>query len=322
VPSSSVRRLLPCALAATVLLAAAASPAKATLIAEGEDPVGDAAAPGTDLVAAGLGYDPASGQLVGAIRLAGEPTEPAAVVALVAARSLASGCDQGPAFGFAAPLTEFGARWLRVPAPGVISAEGYAAKTGTRGAVQRFEVVDDALKRQQPECLTVTIANRDDPAMTYDAAGPFRLVPQPGLSVRFRALPDRVRTGRTYRVRVTVSNPGLAATGRVRVKLAQARGLSARRRAVTVRSVAAGKSRTATFSVRLSERAWASTELEVTATAGKLTAKAQDRVRVTSPKRRSTRKGGGTGRVRSCVKYFPDLSGETGGSLGLVPCVR
>lgn len=30
--------------------------------------------------------------------------------------------------------------------------------------------------------------------------------------------------------------------------------------------------------------------------------------------------GGGSQRPRTCVKYFPDLSGETGGSLGIVPC--
>ncbi len=73
--------------------------------------------------------------------------------------------------------------------------------------------------------------------------------------------------------------------------------------------------------VRLFRSAGTSADLKVIARSGKLRAGAETKLRLKLPKKPPTGDGGGTGSGGGvCVQYFPDLSGETGGSLGLVPC--
>lgn len=308
------------------LLGLAAPGAQASFLAEAEDPAGDATSPdpGLDIIAVGLGYDRTAGRLAGGVALRGEPGEAPATIALVAATRSATGCDQGPAIGFGSMLDSSSAAWARVRTASEVTARGAAEKRGYRDEVQQFSVTDRQLAGLRPNCVHATLVHPDDPSIVYDTAGPIELVPQPSLSLRLGGLPKTVRSGRTYRLKVKVSNPGDAPTGRVRLTLARARGLTAKPKRVTLRSIGAGHGRTATIAVRLSARAETGTDLEVRAVAGKLDLKAETLVYVRKPTRPSGGggAGGGGGTPSVCTQWFPDFSGESGGFLGLVPCVK
>jgi len=62
---------------------ALAAPAHASYVGVAEDPAGDAPSGAHDLLAAGLGYDPASGTLFGAVKT-GEAAESSATVVFAA----------------------------------------------------------------------------------------------------------------------------------------------------------------------------------------------------------------------------------------------
>jgi len=308
---------------AAALCAVAAAPAHATFFRQALDPAGDAASPdpGVDILAVGLGYDRSSGTLAAAVGLRGEPQTPA-IVALVAARRDATGCNRAPAIGFGSLLDSYDAFWHRIETPALAPVSGDARKQGAGEVVQRFDVTDRRLAGIRPDCVMVTVADGADTQVVYDSVGPLTLNRRPALGVRLDGVPENVRPGRAYRLRVHLSNPGDAPTAGIRVRVAGARGLTASPRTLRLRPVAAGARRTATITVRLGARARFATDLGVTATAGGLRASAERRVYVKTPDppSRPPSRGGGGGGSRTCVQYFPDLSGESGGSLGLVPC--
>lgn len=312
------------AIAGLLLCLRAAAPAGAAYIADAPDPAGDSrsAHPAHDVLGVGLGYDRRTGQAVGAIKLAGEPDgESAAFVSIVASTRTADGCD-GPAVGFGSFTDEFGASWFRFAHAGAVVARGEADKDGYRDQVQQFEITDRALRGLRPDCVLVALTEPGNAQNVYDTVGPLRLRPLPSLSLRLGGLPEKTRTARDYKLKVTVANPGDAPTGRVAVRLARVKGMSARPRALTLRSIAPGKRRTATLTVRFGERAPVSPDLRVTATAGRLRLEEEISTYVAQPDRGGSGGGddGGGGRIGVCTQYFPDFSGETGGSLGLVPC--
>lgn len=308
-----------------LLLCLHSAPAQAAYIADAPDPAGDAtsADPSHDVLGLGLGYDRRTGQTVGAIELAGDPDgEAPALLTIVAATRTANGCG-GPAIGFGSLTDEFDASWYRFADPSAIVARGEADKVGYRDAVQRFEVTDRALRGLRPDCVQVTLTEAGNAQNIYDTVGPLRLRALPSLSLRLGGLPERTRTGRDYRLKVTVANPGDAPTGRIAVRLAREKGTSARPRALTLRSIAPGRRRTATVTVRFGERASVSSDLEVIATAGRLRVEETVSTYVSRPDRDDDDGGGGGGdggRIGVCTQWFPDFTGETGGSLGLVPC--
>lgn len=319
------RRLLasaavPALVAAT--LAVGAAPASAGFVAGADDPVGDAPRPDLDITSVAFGYDRREGLVVGALQLAAEPVEDLSFVTLVAATRTATGCDQGPAVGLGTSPARWAADWVRFGEGGEVAAQGTAVKRGGTGTVQRIEITDPLLRAVQPDCLMVTLTDGRDPNVIHDVVGPVTLARRPALSMRLSGLPSKVRPGRTYRLKVRLENPGDAATGPVRVVLSKVRGLSVKRRSVTVKSLAAGAARNATLQVRLTRSARTSTKLDVKATAGQMKVAGERRVTVVKPSSRKRGGGGGDKRVRTCVQYFPDLSGSTGGSLGLVPCLR
>jgi hypothetical protein len=304
-------------LLATLALAA---PAHASYVGVAEDPAGDAPSGAQDLLAVGLGYDAVSGTLFGAVKTR-EAAEIPATVVFAAASGLTTGCGIAPAIGFASQLNQRDGAWMRFSGPETVAASGTAEKRGYGTTEQTLQVTDRQLAGLRPDCVAVSVV---DPVTTavYDTVGPIALVPQPALSLRLSGVPERVRSGRRYRLKVKVSNPGAAATGRLRVRLASARGLSAGRRALTVASVAPGKARTVTLPLRLSASARPLTDLKVSAVAGKLKVEAERRVFVRTPARTKKPSGGG-GRPRpsmTCTRWIPDISGSSGGYLGLVPC--
>lgn len=320
-PSALARALLA---AAVVLLVAA--PAHASLIGEAADPAGDSASPdpGHDLLNVGLGYDRREGRVTAAFRLRGEPTTDAFVAIIAATRDAAGSCTGG-AIGVATRTTERGGTWHRFANPAQALARGEVSKVGVHRAVQQVEVDDRGAAGVRPDCLIAELADPANAANVYDRVGPIALVAHPSLALELDGLPDTVRSGRSHRLRVTVSNPGDAPTANVRVRLPQVKGVRFARREVRLKPIAAGGKRSAHVRVRFSPTASTRTEVEARVTAGKLRVDGARRVFVrkpTSPKRRGGSGGGGAGTPSTCVRFIPDLSGESGGSLGLVPCTR
>lgn len=296
-----------------------ADDAQAHRIAVGADPAGDAAAagPAQDITDAGLAYDRRTGSLVGAIRLAGEPTLGAdgAFLTLAAGRLTAAGCDGHPAVGFGAHTDERSARWLRIGAPGAAAVQDDASTTGAGTRVQRFEAQDAALRGARVDCVTVRLADPADPARVYDTAGPFTLTPLPSLDLRIRATPARLAVGRTRIIKITLRNPGEAPTTRVRVRAGAVRGVGVRVRPRTLAPIRPGGRRTVAIRVTAGAKAPTSIPLTVTAVAGKLKARDTTTLYLRRPPKP---RGDGTSGV--CVSWVPDFL--AGGSLGLVPCRR
>lgn len=317
--------LVALAFAGLLLCARLAPPAEAAFVADAPDPAGDASSadPAHDILGIGFGYDRRTGQVVGAIRLGSDvERESAASVTLVAGTRTANGCD-GPAIVLASSTDAFDASWYRFATPETVTARGEAGKRGYLDRVQRYEATGRALRGLRPDCVMAALTEPGNAQNVYDTFGPVRLRPLPGLSLRLGGLPRRTRGGRDYTLKVTVANPGDAPTGRVAVRLARLPGMSARPRALTLRSIAPGRRRTASLTIRFGERAPVTPDLEVTATAGRL--RVEEEISTVVSRRDKPGRGGGGGGgggIGVCTQWFPDFSGETGGSLGLVPCQR
>jgi hypothetical protein len=205
-----------------------------------------------------------------------------------------------------------------------VTARGDADKDGGDRSVQTIEATARALRGMRPDCALVLLSEPSNAANLYDAIGPVRLVPQPGLSVRAGGVPEDVRAGRSYTLKVTVTNPGDARTPPVAVRLRRAKGVGGTPKAVRLKPIRPGGRATATFAIRPSARASFATELGIVATAGRMTVEDERKIYVSTPSPPSRRGGGGGdgggGGSRLCVRWQPDFSGETGGSLALLPC--
>lgn len=319
---SSLRLALVAALCIGCLVPAGAH---AAFVATGSDPAGDGPLPGRDLVEAGVGYDRRSGELVAAVALQGDPVAAPGFLSIVVARRTAGGCDGSPAAGFGSFTDERDALWHRFASPTTVTAHGEPGKRGGATARQQFTVTDRRLAGLRVDCAIVMLSEPGRPEIVHDTIGPLALRALPGLALRLGA-PRRVRAGRDFTLKATVSNPGDAPTGRVVVRLAKAKGMSAAPRAATVRSIRPGGRATVSLRVRLSERAETGTDLRVSARAGRLDVAGERLVLVRKPRRDPPSGGGGggggggEGGSRTCVRWIPDFSGESGGSLGLVPC--
>ncbi len=302
---------------------ALATPAQADFIATATDPGGDATdpSPGRDITAVGLGYNRKEGSLEGFVRFRGSPDGVPSFISLFAGPRTANGCEGYPAAGFGSYSDEFGASWVRLDAAGPAAARGEADKRGFDSAVQTFKATDKALAGRNWNCVVAAINQRGNPANIYDSAGPIALVGQPALSVGVRG-PKQFRRNRRGLLSFTLSNTGDGPARGVKLRLGKARGLKVSPRASSLGTIAPGKRKRFRIAVRFSNRARTLTKLAVRGSSGRLVARGTLRLKV-RPLRRSSG-GGGGGNVRqrggSCVRYSPDLSGETGGSLILVPC--
>ena len=205
------------------------SSAEAHFVAVAEDPAGDSSDPNParDLTAVGLSYDRRTGWLFGAIRLGDTPTEETdATVALFAGTRTASGCNGIPGAGFGSASIDFGARWLRVDDPSGAGPRGDAEKRGGLTDVQRFTVTDRQLAGLPVDCVYVGLSEPGNAANVYDTVDMLDLVPQPSLALKIRGMPRKFAPGRPRRIKLELSNPGDAPTGRIRLELSRARGLT------------------------------------------------------------------------------------------------
>jgi hypothetical protein len=309
--------------ASTVIAVLAVSAAQANFVATATDPAGDAAdaSPSRDITGVGLSYDRRTGELVGAIRLRGEPShEISAFVSLFAGTRTASGCNGYPAAGFGSYSDEFGASWLRLDDAAGNGPRGEADKRGYLASVQEFEVNDRQLAGRRLDCVIATLTEPGNAANVYDAVGPITLVGQPALSLRLSRASRTFGAGRPRRIKLALTNTGDAPTGRVRLKFSRARGLAIKTSTRTLKSIAPRHRETVTATVTLSHRARTATDLKVTATAGHLIAREETTLYVRKPPKPGDGGDGGDRTPGTCVRYQADLSGETGGSLILVPC--
>ncbi len=300
------RRAAVAALVATGLLAGAAAPgAHASYVGSGSDPANDAATPypGHDIVGVAAALDPRTGQMRAQIRLRGEP-DPAAPsdINVFAGRRTATGCNGFTAVGFSTLDTARGAAAVRLSSATAAPTVRSIAKDGAGTPVQEFDVTIPALMRGvRPNCLIARSARPDDTTVVYDRAGPFTLKGVPGLTAELGKAPSSIKPGRTRTIRVTLRNPGHAKTGRIRLSVGKARGLSVRH-ARRVASIAGGKRRTVSLRVTLSSRAKTTTTLKVKATAPKkLTASADTRLYLRKPSGGGG--GGGNGGAKLCYRY-------------------
>lgn len=303
-PLPSVRACLVAAVTASAH-ALAASPAQATFIAAGQDPVGDTTGghPARDLLGVSLAYDKRTGALRGGVKLAAAPFEGAAAnLTLFAGRRSAtgSGCNAYPAIGFGTQTDLRGVRWVRFAAAGAAPQDGAATKTYD-GPIEEYEARAATLRGARPECV---IAQLSDPATgaVHDVAGPYAVRALPELELALGTLPT-MRPNRTRTVRVALRNPGDAATGRLRLSIGGARGMSIRA-ARTVPSIAAGSRRTVAIRVTLSRRARSLTDLRVTArNADGLQARDEGRLVLVKNGGSGGSGGGGKGGSKLCYRY-------------------
>jgi hypothetical protein len=312
-----LRRSLLALLAATAAALACATAADANFVAAADDAAGDSTdpSPGRDLTGIALSYDRRSGTLNGAVRFAGDPTaEAPALVTLFAGRRTEAGCNGHPAAGFGGDSTEYGARWLRLDDPAGNGPRGDAVKLGTNTSLQRFEATDEQLAGQPVDCAIAMLSQPGNAANIYDTAGPLDLVGQPALGLKIRGVPRKISRDRARTIRLTLSNPGDAPTGPVRLRLSRPRGLTVDVKR-TLKPIPAGGRRTVKAKVTLGRRARTTTDLKVTATADKLRVRAEATLVLRTP-------GGGGGGGGSgggvCTRYvgYPDGSS----ALILVPC--
>lgn len=314
--------LIRTALVVLAVALVAASTARADFAATAADPAGDAAdaSAGHDVTAIAFAYDRRGGRLFGAIQLRGTPQEGAgALVSLFAGTRTARGCDGYPALGFGSVTDETGARWLRLDDGIGGGPRGDALKSGSLSSVQEFEVTDRQLAGRRLECVVATLTQPGDAAVVYDQVGPVALVGLPELAGRLRGTAHPFTAGRSYRVTLTLTNPGDAPTRRVRLQAARARGLTVKLARRSLPPIPAGGRRTVSVTVTLSRRARMRTDLVLTATAGKVVARALQTLYLNTPSRPRGGDGPG-GSTQLCNRWQPDLSGQSGGSLVLLPC--
>lgn len=250
-----------------------------------------------------MAFNPRTGDLRAQLRLRGAPsTDAPADLNVFAGRRTPTGCDAFPAIGFSTLDTVDDARAVQLS--GAPEPRSYrAAKDGGGTAVQELETTLSLFKGVTPDCVVARTAQWDDTGVVYDSAGPFALRGVPGLQLQLGKAPSSLRPGQTRTVRATLSNPGHAKTGRIRLSVASARGLTVRH-ARSVGSIAGGKRRTVALRVTLSSRAKTTTKLRVKATAPKkLTAGADTSLYLVKPSSGGGGGGGGGNPTKLCYRY-------------------
>lgn len=272
--SARMRWLAGSALAAVtagVMLSGFAAPASANFLATGQDQAGDAADgnPARDIVAVGLSYDRRTGHLKGGVRLAGEPDgDSAANLTIFAGRRTAAGCTAYPAIGFATQTDLRGASWVRLNGTGPSQVLSGGATKTYDGVAEEYETTQKALAGARPNCVIAQLNDPGDDGVVYDVAGPFPLRPLPELEATLAKLPPRMAPNRTRTIRVTLRNPGDATTGRIRLGVAGARGLTVKA-PKSLPALRPGAKRVVPLRVTLSAGARTSTALKVTAIAAR-----------------------------------------------------
>lgn len=316
--------LLPVVVGALAL--GTATPAAASYAGSGTDPSGDATDgnPAHDIVGFGASHSPGSGTLTGVIQLAASSRGGGDGVQahVSAARRTPAGCPAYPAIGLASFIATGGPSvrwtWLADATPSSADEDGFGRReTLDNGRVLRFEVSDHRLRQARFDCVLAWTTHQRSADAPIDLTSVAPLTAQPELAASLRNVPKSQKPGQRRTVRLVIRNPGHARTSKIRIRVSRQRGLSVRH-ARTAATLKPGAQRTIRLTASLSPRAKPTTPLRVTVSAG--TAK----TRVDGELRRAGTSGGsgggGSRTPRLCNRWLPDITGESGGSLTLVPC--
>lgn len=307
--------------------AASAGPAQASFFATGTNPAGNSADPANaerDLTEAAIGYDRNRGVLRAAVRLAGPAGSAPTFIGVFAGTRGPQGCNVYPAIGVSFITGGTDPQWHRLEGPGTPSQSGRVTmRTEDGGKVLLFEAESTRLEGVTPNCMIATLTDPGAATTVFDGIGPVDLIAQPDLGVEFGSMPDPFATGRSRQVKLTIRNTGDASAPKVKLRFKQAKGIKISPSKVTVGSIKAGAKRVVKVRITPSTKAKRTTDLTAIAASGKF--EAQTKTEITHRKRKAPSSGGGGsggggGGSQTCVRWIPDFSGESGGSLGLVPC--
>lgn len=311
---------------AGALVLGTATPAVAGYAGSGTDPAGDATDgnPAHDIVGFGASHSPGAGTLTGVIQLRGTSADggDGVLAHISAARRTPAGCPAYPAIGLASfirtggPSVRWG--WMAGATPSSGDDDGYGRReTLEKGRVLRFEVSDDRLKGGRFDCVFAWTSHTRTPDAQIDVTAVKPMTAQAELAPTLRGVPKSQKVGQRRTVRLVIRNPGHARTGKIRISVGKQRGLSVRH-ARTVASLKPGAQRTVRLTASLTSRAKSTTPLRVTVSAG------TTKTRVDAELRRAGTSGGSAGggshTPQLCNRWLPDITGESGGSLTLVPC--
>jgi hypothetical protein len=322
--TATVRR--PLLLGATALAALVfAAPGQASFAGSATDPEGDATDghAAHDIVGFGALHSPGSGTLTGVIQLAGASADGGDSVqaGISVARRTPDGCPAYPAVGLASVIRTGGPSvrwsWMAGAAPSSSDDDGYGRReTLENGRLLRFEVSDDRLKEGRFDCVLAWTNHSRTPETQIDVTSVTPMTAQAELTATLRGVPKRQKAGQRRTVRLVLHNPGHARTGKIRISVGKQRGLSVRH-ARTVSPLGPGARRSVRVTTSLSPRSTSpTTTLRVTASAGSLKTRAEGVLRRTG----SAGGSGGSHTPQLCNRWLPDITGNSGGSLTLVPC--
>ncbi len=314
---------------AGALALGAVTPAAASYAGSGTDPKGDATdgSAAHDIVGFGALHSPGSGTLTGVVQLAGTSADggDGVLAHISAARRTPAGCPAYPAIGLASfirtggPSVRWG--WMAGATPSSGDDDGFGRReTLENGRLLRFEVSDDRLKGGRFDCVFAWTSHTRTPDAQIDVTAVKPMTAQAELTATLRGVPKRQKAGQRRTVRLVLRNRGHARTGKIRISVGKRRGLSVRH-ARTVSSLKPGAQRTIRVTTSLTSKAKSTTPLRVTVSAGSLKTRVDGELRRTGASGGSgSGSGGGSDTPQLCNRWLPDITGESGGSLTLVPC--
>ena len=293
-------------LSASILAAAAAPAGATVFAGSGADPAGDSTGPGPgqDIVGVEASYDDA-GTVTASLTLAGAP-DPLFFYLQVGKRSGTAcgppfaalggytdgttgvwGLDTDGPDDFAADghVTRAGSKVTIAVASARLAGRAPDCVTGyVQGKADGDPVVDEV---GQPAALvasaspeptpdppgpgpapvpTPTPAPAPAPAPVQQTSTPKKQKAVAQLAVTVSGIPSTIRRNRTMSLRVKVANTGTATATGVKLKVGAARGLSATPKAITIKTLKAGRSTTRRVRVRLTAKARTTTSLTLKAT--------------------------------------------------------
>lgn len=272
---------------ATAVLAffAFAGPASATVYSgSASDPAGDGPVPGQDLISADARFDSASGTLDFEVRLAGPPSGELQITTGIG-RLTGSGDCRTPLVALGTFFPSGNTVWvLETDGSSPAEEEGDGTRS-VNGSTVKLRADDSRLKGLGPDCAEAVLSDPSDPAVVYDQTTTFALKPPPP-KPRLKAKVSPVgalKRGASKVVKVRISNTGKAAARGVVVR-AQVKGAaSLTPRLRKLGKVAAGKSKTARFRVKVNRRGKGKVTITARASGHKVKARSVTSFRVRVP---------------------------------------
>jgi hypothetical protein len=301
--------------------------------------------PGQDIVAVSATYDSVTGTATAAVTTTGPP-EPSANRLLRTdfyAVDEAGECVE-PELRIGSKYGEATASWLLTT-----GGEGAATKS-VAGNTTTFTATAPVLVSQPIACMNAYVVELDEegevvkpieylvpplklvgppppsppssPAPTPAPTPPPAPAPPPKANLAFPSKTVTLHRNAWKKVKVKITNTGDAAAGKVVLKIGKAKGVAIKPKSgkLKLKSIAAGKSKVASFKVKLSKKAKARSKLKLSLTAAK-GVKASGLLTVEAWKKKKAPKKGGKGKEASASlaeRIFYAYKTETSHSATLI----